>query len=211
MFIGRLALTALFAMFLVSCATSEEPATTPSAPAAAPVSAERPPARERVRMTTTLGDIVIELDRERAPVSVANFLVYVDRGEYDGTVFHRVIDNFMIQGGGYSPELRELPSRGVIKNEWANGLKNVRGTIAMAREKAPDSATREFYINVADNPRLDTARDVTGNAGYAVFGRVVDGMDVVDKIRRLPTGARNGMENVPEEPPVVTRVTRENR
>jgi cyclophilin family peptidyl-prolyl cis-trans isomerase len=177
----------------------------------------------RVRMQTDMGDIVVELDRERAPISVANFLMYTDRGAYDGTVFHRVMENFVIQGGGWTPELVERAKLDKqagnpdvpIRNEWQNGLKNTRGTIAMARETDPDSATREFYINVQDNPRLDTAREKTGNAGYAVFGRVVGGLDVVDAIRRVPThsvtipGADDGpMENVPVTPVVIRKVER---
>lgn len=167
-----------------------------------------------VEMMTTKGVITLELDRGHAPVSVANFLQFVDRGAYDGTIFHRVVENFVIQGGGYTPDLVERAKRDKeagnsdvpIKNEWQNGLKNVRGTIAMAREEQPDTATREFYINVADNAKLDTARPQTGNAGYAVFGRVVRGMEVVDAIRHVPTGARpspdvtdGSLNNVPVE------------
>jgi peptidyl-prolyl cis-trans isomerase A (cyclophilin A) len=181
----------------------------------------------RVRMETTKGDIVVELDREHAPISVANFLKYADRGDYDGTIFHRVMENFVIQGGGWTPDPHDgLVERArlekekghpdvPIKNEWHNGLKNSRGTIAMARETDPDSATREFYINVQDNPKLDTPRDKTGNAGYAVFGRVVEGMDVVDAIRRVPTKTVNvtgvddgSMENVPVEPVLIRKVQR---
>lgn len=181
----------------------------------------------RVRMETSKGDIVLELDREHAPISVAHFLKYADRGAYDGTTFHRVVENFVIQGGGWTPDPHDvLVERAKldkqaghpdipIKNEWQNGLKNVRGTIAMAREADPDSATREFYINVQDNPRLDTAREKTGNAGYAVFGRVIEGMDVVDAIRRVPTrsatvtGVDDGsMENVPVDPVLIRKVER---
>ncbi len=178
----------------------------------------------RVRMETSKGEIVLELDREHAPISVANFLKYAERGAYDGTTFHRVVENFVIQGGGWTPELverarldKEAGHPDVpIKNEWQNGLKNVRGTIAMARDADPDTATREFYINVADNGRLDTAREKTGNAGYAVFGKVVSGMDVVDAIRHVKTGPRvvkgvddGSMENVPEEVVLIRKVTRE--
>lgn len=174
-------------------------------------------------MTTSKGVIVLELDRERAPISVANFLMFADRGAYDGTIFHRVVENFVIQGGGYTPELMERAKRDKeaghpdvpIKNEWQNGLKNVRGTIAMAREEQPDTATREFYINVADNAKLDTARPQTGHAGYAVFGRVVEGMEVVDAIRHVPTGARpspdvtdGSLNNVPVLPIEIFSVKR---
>jgi peptidyl-prolyl cis-trans isomerase A (cyclophilin A) len=138
--------------------------------------------REYVELDTTLGKILLELNAERAPISVANFLAYVDSGYYNGTIFHRVMSNFMIQGGGYTPDL-EKKTRGLrppIQNEWRNGLKNVRGTIAMARTRDPNSATSQFFINVVDNAVLDQPRD---GAAYAVFGKVVAGMDVVDKIR----------------------------
>lgn len=167
-----------------------------------------------VEMKTSKGIIELELDRGRAPISVGNFLKYADRKKYDGTIFHRVVENFVIQGGGYTPELVERAKLDKaaghpdepIPNEWQNGLKNTRGTIAMAREEQPDTATREFYINVADNAKLDTARPQTGNAGYAVFGRVVSGMEVVDAIRHVPTGAKpspdvtdGSLNNVPME------------
>ncbi|MBI4717706.1 MAG: peptidyl-prolyl cis-trans isomerase [Planctomycetes bacterium] len=139
----------------------------------------------RVKLETTLGDIVVELDAAKAPITTENFLTYARDKFYDGTVFHRVISNFMIQGGGYDTDLNEKPTRSPIKNEWENGLKNVRGTIAMARTTAPDSASAQFFINVVDNPKLD--QPISGGAGYAVFGKVVEGMDVVDKIRATPT------------------------
>ncbi|MCA9287294.1 MAG: peptidylprolyl isomerase [Phycisphaerales bacterium] len=162
-----------------------------------------------VRMDTTLGAIFVELDPAHAPISVANFLAYVDAQEYDNTIFHRVVRDFVIQGGGISPELVELPDRGTIRNEWLSGLKNERGTIAMAREAEPHTATRQWYINLVDNPRLDTARPQTGHAGYAVFGRVVAGMDVVDAIGRLATRARGaGFENLPIEVPIVVTIRR---
>lgn len=176
-----------------------------------------------VTMQTTAGDIVLELDREHAPITVANFLSYADRGAYDGTIFHRVMPAFVIQGGGWTPDLKERAKAEAatgkpdvpIKNEWQNGLKNMRGTIAMARETDPDSATREFYINVADNAKLDTAREKSGNAGYAVFGHVVKGMDVVDRIKDGATrsvdvpGVTDGsMENVPVDPVMILHVRR---
>jgi len=177
----------------------------------------------RIRMETSKGRIVLDLDREHAPITVANFLKYADRGAYDGTTFHRIVENFVIQGGGWTPDLVERAKLDKdagrpdvpIKNEWQNGLKNLRGTIAMARDEGPDTATREVYINVADNAKLDTAREKTGNAGYAVFGRVVEGMDVVDAIRHVPTksvkvaGVEDGsMENGPVETVVIHRVSR---
>lgn len=141
----------------------------------------------RVKLETSLGDIVLELDAEKAPITVDNFLTYVESGHYNGLIFHRIMPNFMIQGGGYNADMQEKKDglRAGIKNEWKNGLKNKRGTIAMARMGGqPDSATAQFFINVVDNPALDQARD---GAAYAVFGKVVEGMDVVDKIKDTPT------------------------
>lgn len=139
----------------------------------------------RVKLETSLGDILLELDGGRAPISTQNFIDYVKAGFYDGLIFHRVMSNFMIQGGGFLPDMTEKKDglRPPIRNEWQNGLKNVRGSIAMARTPAPDSATAQFYINVVDNPALDQPR---GGAAYAVFGRVVEGMDTVDKIKDTP-------------------------
>jgi len=140
----------------------------------------------KVRLKTSMGEILLELDPAKAPVTVENFLNYVRNKHYDGTVFHRVIDGFMIQGGGFAEsdgKLVEKPKGKGIKNESRNGLKNKRGTIAMARTADPDSATAQFFINVADNPMLD----FPSNGGYAVFGKVVEGMDVVDKIKVVPT------------------------
>lgn len=166
--------------------------------------------REYVSLETTAGRIVVELDREHAPISVANFLSYVDKGEYDGTVFHRVIPTFVVQGGGYDADLKERPSGPTIASEWTNGLKNLKGTIAMARETAPDTATREFFINVVDNPKLDTPREVSGNAGYAVFGRVIAGWDAVEKIRTGQTREipEREMKDVPVELVVVRKAAR---
>lgn len=144
-------------------------------------------ANPKVKIETSLGNIVVELDKEKAPISTENFLSYTRDKFYDGTVFHRVAPTFMIQGGGYDPEINEKMSglHPPIKNEWQNGLKNTRGTIAMARTTAPDSATAQFFINVVDNANLD--QPISGGAGYAVFGKVVEGMDVVDKIKDTPT------------------------
>ena len=151
---------------------------------------------QKVRLATSAGDIVIELDAEKAPKSVDNFLRYVKAGHYDGVIFHRVIENFMIQTGGYKPDLSEKPTRPAIALESRNGLSNVRGSVAMARTGIPDSATSQFFINTVDNPRLDqpNARD---GEGYAVFGKVVEGMDVVDKIRAVPTTANGPHQNLP--------------
>jgi peptidyl-prolyl cis-trans isomerase B (cyclophilin B) len=155
-----------------------------------------------VVMETSLGTIKIELDEEKAPITVKNFLSYVDDKFYDGTIFHRVISNFMIQGGGFEPGMKEKRTKAAIKNESPNGLSNVRGTIAMARTNALDSATAQFYINVVDNSRgLDRPR-------YCVFGKVIDGMDVVDKIKEVRTGERGGHEDVPIDDVIIKSVRR---
>ena len=143
----------------------------------------------RVTIQTNLGDIVVALDREHAPGTVENFLRYVKEGFYDGTIFHRVIDGFMIQGGGFTRDFQRKETHPPIRNEADNGLKNRRGTIAMARTSNPHSATAQFFINVADNRFLDHTRPTPNGWGYAVFGKVVEGMDVVDRIRKTPTGA----------------------
>ena len=160
-----------------------------------------PSLAQKVRLATSAGDIVIELDAEKAPKTVANFLQYVKAGHYDGTIFHRVIETFMIQGGGYKADLSEKPVRAPIPLESRNGLNNVRGTLAMARTGNPNSATSQFFVNVVDNAFLDQANSRDGN-GYAVFGKVIDGMDVVDKIRAQPTRSQGLHENLP-----VTAVT----
>ena len=141
---------------------------------------------EFVMLETTKGNILLELDRARAPITVRNFLSYVKDGTYNGTIFHRVMSGFMIQGGGFTPAMVKKPTRAPIQNEWRNGLKNEVGTIAMARTQNPNSATTQFFINVAKNASLD--QPMSGGAGYAVFGRVVMGMDTVEKIRFTPTG-----------------------
>ena len=158
---------------------------------------------QQVKLTTTKGDIVIELDDAEAPISAANFTEYAKAGHYDGLCFHRVIDGFMIQGGGYTPDFDERPTRAPIKNEWQNKLSNTRGSIAMARLGGQaDSATAQFFINVGDNDFLDQPND---GAGYAVFGKVTEGMDVVDAIRTVQTGRKNGHEDVPVEPVVIEK------
>jgi len=151
----------------------------------------------RVLLTTSLGEIELELEAEKAPVSVENFLGYVDSGFYDGTVFHRVIPGFMVQGGGFGEGLNQKPTKAPIKNEADNGLHNVRGTVAMARTQNVNSATSQFFINHRDNDFLDHGgRDF----GYAVFAKVVRGMEVVDQIAQVPTGNRAMMQNVPLTP-----------
>lgn len=164
-------------------------------------------AQQKVKLATTAGDIVVELDAAKAPKTVANFIQYVKDGHYSGTVFHRVIPNFMIQGGGMDDKMTEKNTRAPIPLESGNGLSNARGTLAMARTSVPDSATAQFFINVKDNAFLDRA---PGNPGYAVFGRVVSGMDVVDKIKSVATGNKGMHQNVPLEPVVITKATLEN-
>lgn len=158
----------------------------------------------KVRLSTTLGDITLALDAEKAPVSVENFLEYVKSGHYAGTVFHRVIDDFMIQGGGYDSTLTKRPTRDPITNEADNGLENKVGTVAMARTSDPDSATAQFFINIKDNAFLDHTAKTPEGWGYAVFGEVEDGMDVVDKIKAVATGAK-GMfsKDCPQEDIVI--------
>jgi cyclophilin family peptidyl-prolyl cis-trans isomerase len=163
-----------------------------------PPSAGDSDAAAYVLMTTSKGEIVIELNAAKAPISVANFLSYVDKKFYDGTIFHRVIPNFMIQGGGFTPDMTEKPADKPIKNEWRNGLKNSRGTIAMARIGGDgDSATCQFFINVVDNAMLD--RPQQDGAAYAVFGKVIAGMKAVDAIRMVKTGTRGMHGDVPTE------------
>jgi peptidyl-prolyl cis-trans isomerase A (cyclophilin A) len=154
-----------------------------------------------VLMETSMGNVKIQLDPQKAPVSVRNFLDYVKSGFYNSSIFHRVIPGFMIQGGGFTAELQQKPTKGPIKNEADNGLKNDRGTIAMARTNNPDSATAQFFINVVNNDMLN--RPSPDGYGYAVFGKVVGGMDVVDKIAKVQTGMRMGMGDVPETPVVI--------
>ena len=160
-----------------------------------------------VVMETNFGTIKIELDADKAPKTVENFLKYVDDKFYDNTIFHRVIPTFMIQGGGFEAGMKEKRTRAAIKNESSNGLSNKRGTLAMARTSEPDSATAQFFINVKDNLFLDKARARDG-VGYCVFGKVTDGMDVVDKIKAVKTGSRGGHENVPQEDVVIKSVRR---
>ncbi len=175
------------------------PAARPQTRPAAPAARNQPaPARKvvatgnnpKVIMKTSMGDIVVELYPDKAPISVKNFLRYVDEKFYDGTIFHRVIKTFVIQGGGFTPDFKKKPTHEPIKNEADNGLKNLRGTIAMARTMALDSATAQFYINVKDNAGLDHRGPGPRAFGYAVFGKVVKGMDVVDKIRNVATGPK---------------------
>ena len=165
-----------------------------------------PPRSPVVVMRTSLGRIVIRLDREKSPLTVANFIRYVRSGSYDGTIFHRVIPRFMIQGGGYDEQLNEQPTRPPVRNESANGLSNRRGTIAMARTQDPHSATAQFYINLADNTQLDGR---PGRPGYTVFGEVLEGMEIVDRIAATPTSARGPMFADLPTAAIVIRTVRE--
>lgn len=163
---------------------------------------------QTVKFATSEGDIVVQLDAAKAPKTVENFIQYVKSGHYNGTVFHRVIKTFMIQGGGMTPDMKEKATRAPIPLESRNGLSNVRGTLAMARTSIPDSATSQFFINVKDNNFLDAAQSPDGN-GYAVFGKVVQGMDVVDKIRMVETGQKGPHGDVPVKPIVIKQATLE--
>ncbi|MFI4968849.1 MAG: peptidylprolyl isomerase [Lysobacterales bacterium] len=183
-----------------------KPAVKDQAKAATKAAADAKATPPKVLLKTSLGDITIELYPDKAPKSVENFLAYVKSGFYDGTVFHRVIANFMIQGGGFTKDLRQKPTRAAIVNESKNGLSNLHGTVAMARTQDPNSATAQFFINAVDNPRLDYSSDAS--PGYAVFGKVVAGLDVVDKIKALPTGAQGPFRSdVPTTPVVIEKVT----
>ena len=160
---------------------------------------------QQVKLATTLGDIVIELDAAKAPKTVDNFVKYVGAGHYDGTVFHRVIDGFMVQGGGMTPDLAEKTTRAPIPLESGNGLRNLRGSVSMARTGVPDSATAQFFINLVDNARLDAS--TPGQNGYAVFGKVVSGMDVVDTIRKVAVADNGPHQNVPVKPVLITKAS----
>ena len=161
----------------------------------------------KVKLTTSMGPIVIELDEAKAPISSQNFLKYVDSGHYNGTIFHRVIPNFMIQGGGFDKDMKQKPTKAPIKNEAGNGVKNDVGTIAMARTGVVDSATAQFFINVKDNAFLNHSDETPAGFGYAAFGKVVEGMDVVRKIENVSTTNKGMNQNVPVEAVVIKSVT----
>jgi len=196
-------------MQLLAIALVLAQAAPPAAPLPQPAPAPAPTgpvvALEVAQGRTALGTITIVLNQEKAPVSVRNFLSYVRSGHYDGTVFHRIMPSFMIQGGGFTPELEEKPTQAPIRNEARNGLRNSRGAVAMARTTASDSATSQFFINLKDNHMLDFG--ISG-AGYAVFGQVIEGMDVVDWIAAVPTTSRGPHQSVPQVA-VVIRKARE--
>lgn len=159
-----------------------------------------------VILHTNFGDITLELDAGKAPKTVANFVEYAKSGHYNGTLFHRVINNFMIQGGGFDKDMKQKPTRAPIPNEANNGLKNVNGSIAMARTSDPHSASAQFFINIKDNDFLDFRNESTQGWGYAVFGKVTQGMDVVHKIKVVKTGNHGGHGDVPLEPVIITSV-----
>jgi peptidyl-prolyl cis-trans isomerase A (cyclophilin A) len=193
----------LLVSFVLTFAFAALPAGAQSGGAQAPAKPEDK--KPVVILVTSLGDIELELDAVKAPISTANFLAYVDSGFYDGTIFHRVIPNFMIQGGGFTSDMSQKPTKAPIKNEADNGLKNASWTIAMARTSEKDSATAQFFINVQDNEFLNHgARDF----GYAVFGKVTGGVDVVKKIAAVPTGNRAGAQNVPLQAVVIKTARR---
>lgn len=199
-------IVAAFALTLLAPMAQAQEATT--APAeGAPVSEAAAPS-PRVALHTSQGEIVLELNAEKAPLSVENFLQYVKEGHYNGTVFHRVIENFMIQGGGFTIDLNMKPTRAGIRNEANNGLSNARGTVAMARTNDPHSANAQFFINTVDNPRLDFVSEQNGFTwGYAVFGKVVSGLDVVDRIRSMETGAQGPFaKDVPVQAVIIERI-----
>jgi peptidyl-prolyl cis-trans isomerase A (cyclophilin A) len=198
----------VFATFVAGSAFAQAPATSPAAaPAATPASDAMPAAATapKVRFKTSKGEFVIEVYPDKAPKSVENFLQYVRDKHYDGTVFHRVIDNFMVQGGGFTADLKLKPTRAPVANEANNGLSNLRGTLAMARTNDPNSATSQFFINVVDNNRLDYVSSENGFTwGYAVFGKVIEGMEVVDQIKVVETGAQPPFaRDVPKEAVVI--------
>jgi cyclophilin family peptidyl-prolyl cis-trans isomerase len=195
----------------LALAAQQPPASPVQAAAPAPTPEPAPKVHPRVRIDTSYGPIVVELDPQAAPATVANFLQYVKDGFYKGTIFHRVIQGFMIQGGGLTESLDEKPTRAAVTNEapqaFKAGLKNVRGTLAMARTDNPQSASSQFYINTVDNPSLDF-RDYTPEGyGYCVFGRVVSGMDVVDRIEKVHTEWRKGQSGVPQFPVFIKGAT----
>ena len=208
----RLVPSVLLASLCVSAVSAQAPPAAVTPPATPEVAKPTEANFEYALMKTSKGEILLELDAARAPISVANFVEYAKKGYYDGTIFHRVIATFMIQGGGFDATLTQKETSAPIKNEWKNGLKNARGTIAMARTNAPDSATSQFFINTVENEMLDVAR---GGAAYAVFGRVVEGMSTVDSIKAVPTGTSKAttpqgtmpMTDVPVEAVVIEKVT----
>ena len=196
----KLIVLALLSGLLAGCATQQAPAKTPVEAKADTVKIEKERKTMMILMKTSKGDIKLELDKEKAPKTVANFLGYVESGHYTGTIFHRVIDGFMIQGGGFDENMRQKAAPNTVENEAANGLKNVAGSIAMARTPDPHSASAQFFINVKDNTFLDYPGQ--DGWGYCVFGQVIEGMEVVNEIKGVPTGA----QDVPQEVVTINEV-----
>jgi peptidyl-prolyl cis-trans isomerase B (cyclophilin B) len=168
---------------------------------------DQPQGNPRATIGTSMGEIVIELERSKAPATTENFIAYTKAGHYDGTVFHRVIPGFMIQGGGFDAKMRQKPTQASIANEADNGLRNERGTIAMARTSDPHSATSQFFINLKNNGFLDHVGKTAQGWGYTVFGRVIEGLTVVDAIAQVPTGTSGPHSDVPKEPVIIEKVT----
>jgi peptidyl-prolyl cis-trans isomerase A (cyclophilin A) len=195
----RAVLVSLVALPLAAAAQSTPPAAKPAANAASSCKGSTP----KVKLTTSSGPIVLELNRGMAPNTVDNFVKYVESGHYNGTVFHRVIDGFMIQGGGFTRDMQQKPTQAPIKIESSNGLKNDAYTVAMARTSDPNSATSQFFINVKDNGMLNYSGEM--NPGYTVFGKVVEGKETVDKIRKVATGNSGPHQNVPTTPVVIEK------
>lgn len=198
--LATLVALAAFAPLAVFSQAKAEPAKTAAASCSAQLKGTTP---MKVKFTTSMGAFTIELDKAKAPISAENFVKYVESGHYNGTIFHRVIDNFMIQGGGFTKDMAQKPTQPPIKNEAANGLKNDEYTVAMARTNVVDSATSQFFINVKQNDFLNHAGQA--NFGYAVFGKVVEGKDVVDKMKKVPTSNAGGHQNVPTTPVVIEK------
>lgn len=202
-------LTSLFvlgtALFTTASYADNTSPNTPSTTEQPDKTANKAEGEIEVVLETTAGNIKLELDANKAPITVNNFVKHVQSGHYDGTIFHRVIDNFMIQGGGFTANMSKKSISGTIKNEADNGLKNVRGSIAMARRNAPHSAQAQFFINVKNNPNLDHTGKTPYGWGYAVFGRVIEGMDVVDAIRKTPTTTVRGYRDVPTKPIIIKK------
>jgi Peptidyl-prolyl cis-trans isomerase (rotamase) - cyclophilin family len=197
---GALKRVVLAGLLTMAAGTSAAQPTSSSTEGKAPMNAS-----PRVKLSTNHGDMIIALDAEKAPKTVENFLAYVREGFYDGTVFHRVIDGFMIQGGGFEPGMKQKPTRAPIENEANNGLKNDRYTLAMARTSDPHSATAQFFINVTDNDFLNFTAPTATGWGYAVFGKVVEGTETVDSIKAVKTGNRGFHQNVPQEDVIIEK------
>ena len=200
-----LAATLLCALAGAPLAAAAQAAAKPDSPANACAAKLKGSAPMKVKLTTSMGAITVELDKAKAPVSTENFVKYVESGHYNGTIFHRVIDGFMVQGGGFTKDMQQKPTLAPIKNEAANGLKNDMYTLAMARTGVRDSATAQFFINVKQNDFLNYRDESPQGWGYAVFGKIIEGQDVVDKIRKVATGNAGMHQNVPLEPVVIEK------